>query len=32
VAVKEFLLLLDFGIERDDGPDLVIRCRRGLKL
>jgi len=32
VAVKEFLLLLDFGIERDDGPDLVMRCRRGLKL
>src|SRR2546422_9901596 len=32
VAVKEVLLRLDFGVERGEGPDLVMRCRRGLKL
>ena len=28
-AVRQFLVLLEFGIERDDGPGLVMRCRRG---
>src|SRR5437870_2471229 len=28
-AVRQFILLLEFGIERDDGPPLVARCRRG---
>jgi spermidine synthase len=28
-AADQFLLLLEFGIERDDGPPLVARCRRG---
>src|SRR5438132_683748 len=28
-AVQQFILLLEFGIERDDGPPLVARCRRG---
>ncbi|HET7790511.1 MAG TPA: fused MFS/spermidine synthase [Gemmatimonadales bacterium] len=27
-AVDQFLTLLDFGIERDDGPALVQRCRQ----
>ena len=29
VAVSQFLTLLEFGIDRPDGPDLVSRCRRG---
>ena len=29
-AAERFLTLLDFGMERPDGPDLVARCRRGL--
>jgi len=28
-AADEFLTLLDFGITRADGPELVARCRRG---
>src|SRR5881296_1428016 len=28
-AAQQFILLLEFGIERDDGPPLVARCRRG---
>jgi len=28
-AVQQFILLLEFGIQRDDGPPLVARCRRG---
>ncbi len=28
-AVQQFVLLLEFGIQRDDGPPLVARCRRG---
>jgi predicted membrane-bound spermidine synthase/Flp pilus assembly protein TadD len=28
-AADEFLTLLEFGIRRADGPDLVARCRRG---
>ena len=28
-AADEFLTLLEFGIRRDDGPELVARCRRG---
>jgi spermidine synthase len=31
-AVAQFLALLEFGIERTDGPGLVARCRRGEKL
>jgi len=26
-AVRQFLVLLEFGIERDEGPELVMRCR-----
>ncbi len=29
-AAERFLTLLDFGMERPDGPELVARCRRGL--
>jgi len=29
-AAERFLTLLDFGMARPDGPDLVARCRRGL--
>lgn len=32
VAVAQLLLLLEFGIERADGPALVTRCRRGEQL
>src|SRR5438094_608538 len=28
-AVQQVILLLEFGIQRDDGPPLVARCRRG---
>ena len=28
-AVRQFLTLEDFGLEREDGPELVARCRRG---
>src|SRR5205809_1225528 len=28
-AVQQFILLLEFGIQRDDGPPLAARCRRG---
>lgn len=28
-AVSQFLVLEDFGLERDDAPELVERCRRG---
>ncbi|HKE91842.1 MAG TPA: fused MFS/spermidine synthase [Gemmatimonadales bacterium] len=28
-AVGQFLTLEDFGLEREDGPELVERCRRG---
>ncbi len=28
-AVREFLTLEEFGLEREDGPELVERCRRG---
>src|SRR5207245_3576193 len=28
-AVQQFILLLEFGIERDDGPPLVARCQIG---
>jgi hypothetical protein len=28
-AARQFLTLEDFGLEREDGPDLVERCRRG---
>jgi hypothetical protein len=31
-AAESFLALLDFGMVRADGPDLVARCRRGLPL
>ena len=30
-AAERFLTLLDFGLERPDGPELVARCRRGLR-
>ena len=29
VAAREFLVLLEFGIEPEDGPALVSQCRRG---
>jgi spermidine synthase len=29
VATEQFLVLLEFGIERTDGPELLRRCRRG---
>ena len=29
VAAEQFLLLVDFGIERADAPAWVERCRRG---
>jgi Tfp pilus assembly protein PilF len=29
VAAEQFLTLLEFGIERADGPELMRRCRRG---
>jgi hypothetical protein len=29
VAAQEFLVLLEFGIEPEDGPALVNQCRRG---
>jgi len=29
VAAEQFLTLLEFGIERADGPDLMRQCRRG---
>ena len=29
VAAEQFLTLLEFGIERPDGPELMRRCRRG---
>jgi spermidine synthase len=32
VAVTQFLLLLEFGVTRADGPALVMRCRRGEQL
>jgi Flp pilus assembly protein TadD len=28
-AADEFVTLLEFGITRADGPELVARCRRG---
>ncbi len=28
-AARQFLMLEDFGLEREDGPELVERCRRG---
>jgi len=28
-AVRQFLTLEEFGLEREDGPELVERCRRG---
>ena len=28
-AARQFLTLEDFGLEREDGPELVARCRRG---
>lgn len=28
-AARQFLTLEDFGLEREDGPELVERCRRG---
>lgn len=28
-AAAQFLTLLEFGVEREDGPDLLERCRRG---
>jgi spermidine synthase len=28
-ATRQFLTLEDFGLEREDGPELVARCRRG---
>jgi spermidine synthase len=31
VAAQAFLVLLEFGVERADGPMLMQRCRRGLK-
>jgi len=31
-AAQQFLALLEFGITRDDGPAMVMRCRRGEKL
>ena len=30
-AAERFLTLLDFGLERSDGPELVTRCRRGIR-
>ncbi len=30
VAAREFLVLLEFGIEPEDGPALVNQCRRGV--
>ena len=30
-AAGRFLTLLDFGLERSDGPELVTRCRRGIR-
>jgi hypothetical protein len=30
--VTQFLLLLEFGVTRADGPALVMRCRRGEQL
>ena len=30
VAAQEFLVLLEFGIEPEDGPALVDQCRRGV--
>ena len=29
-AAKQFLVLVEFGLERRDAPELVVRCERGL--